>query len=107
MVTGEGLLLHPVGSRAAIHPSPPRMAYLFACNVGTLVSFVDTHNTRVSHGPSYEPVCVPAARLCIYASGTKPPFASTQGNVLSLKTRDRKVSRNFRAKSRPGSFFGK
>lgn len=52
------------------------MAYLFACNVGTLVSVpFDTHGTRVSRvRPVAESLCacVPAARLCIYASGTKP-----------------------------------
>lgn len=57
-------------------------------------------------------VCVPAARLCIYASGTKPLSRAPRGNVLSFKDEGSKsfaklsfsLSLSFvRAKS--GSFF--
>ena len=51
------------------------MAYLFACNVGTLVSV--PFDTRVRG--------VPAARLCIYASGAKPLREHPRGNVLVFK----------------------
>lgn len=67
------------------------MAYLFACNVGTLVSFVHTHVAYVARRPRERVYarCVRAARLCICASGTKPLDEYPGQRPPPLKTRDR------------------
>lgn len=83
MATTEGLLLHPAGrsalpllssSPSASSPSTPfpRMAYLFACTVGTRVLRVHTHATHLRMHACVRArardACMRACTSCIYAS---------------------------------------
>lgn len=78
MATTEGLLLHPAGRSvlpSSLPPSSPctpfpRMAYLFACTVGTCVLRVHTHAThlRMHACVCARDACMRACVSCIYAS---------------------------------------
>lgn len=90
MATGEGLLLHPLPAPClATSHHPAWHIYLHVTWIRARL--FRPHARKHACIPRPVPhrlsatVCVPAARLCIYASGTKPLSRAPRGNVLSFK----------------------